>query len=398
MTANASSVAVIGASVAGVGVAHELRRLGFEGEITLADAQPHPPYDRPPLSKSWLTSLDGPPSFYETAHYENLGISLRLGTRAVGLHAGPSPTVALADGASLTADAVVLATGATPRRLPQHLTAGALVHVIREADDAHRLRLALREARSLVVIGAGFIGSEVASICAELGLRVTMVEADPQPFKRVLGSEVAEKVAALHRAHGVELHTGVSVVGVRPGKPGNLVDLSDGQTLVADVVVAGLGATPCVEWLADSPVVVDDGIVCDDVGFTGMQGVYAVGDAARWPRASGQPGRRTEHWTAARDQARIAAQRIAGADDIDDWSAVLPYVWTDLYGSRLQMLGDLAGADEVRFAIVTAEGKFLALYGSEGRLVGIAAVNLAAKAMRMRTQLSARTTLDDVVV
>lgn len=380
------SVLIVGASVAGVGAANELRRCGFTGAITLSDAQHHLPYDRPPLSKAALSDATMPLSFHDEAYYADQRIELALGSAAEALHPDRLE-IRFAAGSSRSADAIVLATGARARRLPARLTNGP-VHVIRDFDDAIAFRALLQPGRSLAMIGGGFIGAEAAATAAKMGLSVTIFDADPLPLSRVLGEAVAMRVGALHSAAGVKLVCGSPVERVERVGERSAVVLTDGSRHEADIVAAGLGAVPNSEWLRDSGVCVADGIVCDDQGRTSRDHVYAAGDVAAWRDHLTNVPHRHEHWTAAREQARIIAQQIAGKPE-SQWKTFVPYLWSDIHGKRVQLLGDSTDSTDVRFVFENPDtGAFVAEYRRSDTLIGVAGLNAAARVMRYASQLA----------
>lgn len=381
-----NQVIIIGASIAGVGAATELRECGYQGGITLIDTQSHLPYDRPALSKAFLTGEVEYETvrFHDEAEYRKLGINLRLGT-AVTRVDGQSRTVVLDNGESLTASHLIIATGARARPFPD---APAGVLTIRELGDALSLKDALVTARHIAVIGGGFIGAEVASSARKLGLAATIYEADALPFIRILGHDVAQRLAELHQDAGVTLKTGVRVKGVSKthGEPFQ-VSLSDGATDAADIVVAGLGALPNAEFLAGSGIDVADGILCDNFGRTSCPNVYAAGDVANWAGSQGVRGKRDEHWTSAREHARIVAHHIAD-HAYARWDEYVPYFWSDMHGKRIQALGCPQHADDCRFVHDDPEkGSFLVEYRRKGVLVGVAGCNAAVKVMKYRQTL-----------
>lgn len=382
-------VLIVGASVAGIGCANELRRCGFAGGITLVDGQPHLPYDRPPLSKAALSGGDTAPHFrfHEAEHYARTQLDLRLGSPASALDT-TAHELTLRDGARLRADAIVIATGARARQFPSVHAAGP-VHTLRDFDDAANLCAMLHAGLHLAIIGGGFIGAEVASSAAARGLHVTIVEADELPFLRVLGPEVGTRLAVLHRATGVELRCGTTVERIDQLASGKRrMELSAGPAIETDLVVAGLGALPNVEWLAGSGLAINDGVTCDAQGRTSAAGVFAAGDAAAWWDAASSRHERHEHWTAAREQSRIVAQAIVGAGEAR-WPDFVPYFWSDMHGKRVQMLGATRGADSVEVVFEDlAKGAFLAEYSSNGRLIGVVGCNAAARAMRYGPRLA----------
>lgn len=380
-------VVVVGASVAGVGVANELRRCAHAGGIVLVDAQEHLPYDRPPLSKSVLLGeeADAGLPFHDAAHYAKLGVELVLGRAAVALDAA-ARTVTLADGTRLEGDAVVIASGARARRFPAGRAEGP-VWTIRDLADAHALRRHLRPGVRLAVVGGGFVGAEVASTARKLGLQVTVFEAAPAPFLRILGPVVAAELAMLHAAAGVRLRCGVTVD--RISRHGNIqrLHLSDGTAAEADLVVAGLGCLANVEWLEGSGLAISNGVICDGFGRTGQEGIFAAGDVAAWFNTMADRHEPQEHWTVAREQARIVAAVIAGTE-ASRWEAFVPYFWSELHGKRIQVLGVTAAVEEVRFVYRDeARGTFVAEYWHHGRLVGVAGCNAGARTMRYLAQL-----------
>ena len=319
------AVVVVGASLAGLRAVEELRHRGFDGPITVVGAEPHLPYDRPPLSKQLLAGEWGLDRVALTVPtpggLDGLGVDWRLGTRAVGLDTARR-RVALEGGEELPYDGLVIATGATPRRLPG--TDGlAGVHTLRTLDDALAIRAELDAgAGRVVVIGAGFIGAEVAATCRARGHAVTLLEALPVPLERALGREMGTVVAELHRDHGVDLRLGVGVAGFEGDGRVERVRLADGSAVPADLVVVGIGVSPATDWLAGSGLALDDGVVCDATTLAApgivvaatSPGGRAAGSASwcasstgttRWPWAPTRPAvcwpsRRSRPATAAR--------------------------------------------------------------------------------------------------
>lgn len=381
------TVTVVGASLSGLYAARELRAQGFEGRLVVIGAEPHPPYDRPPLSKDFLTGRAGEEELALTDAEESAGLDAEwlLGVRARGLDAR-GRTVLLDDGRAVSTDGVVLATGASARRLAGDGLAG--VHTLRTLDDARALRAELtRGPRRVIVIGGGFIGAETASSCAALGHTVTVVEAAPIPLAPQLGAEMAAVCAALHRRGGVELVTGTSVTALRGTAAVRAVALSDGRTLPADVVVVGIGATPNTGWLAGSALALNDGVLCDDGCVTSLPQVVAVGDVAR------VGGTRAEHWTSATEQPRIAVTNLLAGRTVES-AGTVPYFWSDQYGARLQFAGRPQPGDTVRITEgevvdgAPAEGGFLARYEREGRTTAVLAVDRPRPFTRARRELT----------
>ncbi|GAA0835217.1 NAD(P)/FAD-dependent oxidoreductase [Streptosporangium amethystogenes subsp. fukuiense] len=393
-----SDVLIIGGSIAGVRTAEGLRRLSFEGGITILEAGPDLPYDRPALSKQILTGGGSAESVMlrSQADLDKARIELRRGCRGVGLDVG-ARTVRLADGTAIEYSDLVIATGSVPRRLPA-APARPGVHYLRTLQDALDLRDVVDAPARVVVVGAGFIGSEVAAAAAVRSASVTVVEPYAFPLSRVLGDLVGKRLARLHESRGVQLVLGRSVSDVGDdGAGGRRVVLDDGTTLDCDVVVVGIGATPDTDWLAESGLDVADGVVCDEFCRASAPHVFAAGDVARWPNPLYDEPMRIEHWTNAVEQAGVVAWNIARPDSPRAYSPV-PYVWSDQYGSRLQIVGRPRAEDEVRIVLDGPAGDSLvALYVRDGGLAGAFALNAPSQLLALRRALAARTPLDEIM-
>ncbi|MFC9926366.1 NAD(P)/FAD-dependent oxidoreductase [Streptomyces sp. NPDC127190] len=382
------TVAVVGASLAGLSAARALRQRGYDGRLVVAGDEPHRPYDRPPLSKEFLAgTLDAADLALERDD-EELGAEWLLGVRATGLdRAGRA--IRLADGREIRADGVVVATGAAARTLPG--TEGlAGVHVLRTLDDARALRDDLARGGRLVVIGAGFVGAEVAATAYTLGLDVTVMEAAPVPLSGPLGATMGGVVSALHHDHGVRLWCGVGVKGLSGGSRVSAVLLADGRTVPADTVVVGVGARPCVDWLEGSGVPLDNGVRCGADGRTEVAGVVAVGDCANWydPHTGGH--HRVEHWTGALERPDAAVAALLGGGATQPVPPRPPYFWSDQYGVRIQFAGHAAGADSVTVEEGSTDDRsFLAVYRRAGRPVAVLGMNRPRLFTRWRKQLGA---------
>ncbi|MEZ4330846.1 MAG: FAD-dependent oxidoreductase [Myxococcota bacterium] len=361
-------VAVVGASLAGLRLLEALRREGHTGRVTMIGAEPELPYDRPPLSKQFLVDAwEDEKLALARSGVAPLGAEWRLGRRAMALDP-KRLAVTLDDDSEVAADAVVLATGAAARRLPFERGLDGIL-ALRTLDDARRLRDALAAMPRVVVIGAGFIGMEVAASCRAKGCAVTVVEPLPAPLIRGLGPILGERVARRHREAGVEFHLGVGVSGFEGEGRVTGVRLADGRVVPADLVVVGIGAAPCVGWLEGAGLEIDNGILCDATGATSRPGIYALGDCARWlhPRYPARP--RFEHWTSAVEQADVVARRILKGEA--EPHAAVPYVWTDQFDLRLAIAGEFGPEDEMHVCLGALEqDKFLVLFGRAGRLVG----------------------------
>ncbi|MFF7265729.1 NAD(P)/FAD-dependent oxidoreductase [Streptomyces sp. NPDC008159] len=382
------TVAVVGASLAGLSAARSLRKQGYDGRLVVIGDELHRPYDRPPLSKEFLSGVLGESDLALETDGEDLRAEWLLGTRAVGLDARER-TVRLADGGSVRADGIVLATGAAARRLPgSEGLAG--VHVLRTLDDARALRDELAGGGRLVVIGGGFIGAEVASTAWALGLDVTVVEAAPTPLAGPLGEEMGRIVSALHTDHGVRLLCGVGVKGLSGEARVDAVLLEDGRTIPADIVVVGVGARPCVEWLEGSGIALDNGVTCGADGRTSLAGVVAVGDCASWydPRAGHH--RRVEHWTGAQERPAAAVATLLAGGAVEPGVPRPPYFWSDQYGVKIQFAGHAAGADSVTIEQGAADDRdVLAVYRRAGHPVAVLGMNQPRLFTRWRKQLAA---------
>ncbi|MGW0819044.1 NAD(P)/FAD-dependent oxidoreductase [Streptomyces viridiviolaceus] len=380
------TVTVVGASLSGLYAARELRAQGFDGRLVIVGDEPHRPYDRPPLSKDFLTGRtdEAQLALTDAGETAELDAEWLLGIRARGLDAR-GRTVLLDDGRTVSTDGVVIATGASARRLAGDGLAG--VHTLRTLDDARALRAELtRGPRRVVVIGGGFIGAETASSCAALGHAVTVVEAAALPLVPQLGAEMAAVCAVLHRRRGTELVTGVSVAALHGTVAVTGVALSDGRVLPADVVIVGVGALPNTAWLAGSALALHDGVLCDDGCVTALPQVVAVGDVAR------VGGIRAGHWTSATEQPRVAVANLLAGRTVES-ARTVPYFWSDQYGARLQFAGRRQEGDTVRVAegaIVDgapAEDGFLARYEREGRTTAVLSVDRPRSFMRARREL-----------
>ena len=379
---------MVGASLAGLSAARSLRGQGYDGRLVVIGDEIHRPYDRPPLSKEFLAGTLGEADLVLETDDEELGAEWLLGARATGLDRAER-TVRLADGREVRADGIVIATGAAARTLPgSEGLAG--VHTLRTLDDARALRAELARGGRLVVIGGGFIGAEVASTAYALGLDVTVVEAAPTPLAGPLGETMGAIVSGLHADHGVRLLCGVGVKGLSGESRVDAVLMEDGRSVPADIVVVGVGARPCVEWLAGSGVELDNGVKCGADGRTSLAGVIAVGDCANWydPRAGAH--RRVEHWTGARERPAAAVATLLAGGAVEPGVPRPPYFWSDQYGVKIQFSGHAAGADSVTIEEGTAQDRdVLAVYRRAGIPVAVLGMNQPRLFVRWRKQLAA---------
>ncbi|MEU1444488.1 NAD(P)/FAD-dependent oxidoreductase [Streptomyces mirabilis] len=382
------TVAVVGASLAGLSAARSLRKQGYDGRLVVIGDELHRPYDRPPLSKEFLAGTLGEADLSLETDDEDLRAEWLLGARAAGLDRAER-AVRLADGREVRADGIVIATGAVARTLPgSEGLAG--VHTLRTLDDARALRDELARGGRLVVIGGGFIGAEVASTAYALGLDVTVVEAAPTPLAGPLGATMGDVVSALHVDHGVRLLCGVGVKGLSGERRVDAVLLEDGRSIPGDIVVVGVGARPCVEWLEGSGVELDNGVKCGADGRTSLAGVVAVGDCANWydPRAGAH--RRVEHWTGARERPDAAIATLLAGGAVEPGVPRPPYFWSDQYGVKIQFAGHAAAADSVTIEAGAADDRdVLAVYRRAGVPVAVLGMNQPRLFTRWRKQLAA---------
>lgn len=372
---------MVGASAAGLAAVETLRREGFEGEVTLLGDEPHAPYDRPPLSKQILsrTWREDRLPLRSDEDLAALNVDLRLGTEAVGLDTS-ARAVKIASGEALPYDGLIVATGVRPRALPT-----ARGHVLRTLDDALNLRSRLEPGRHLLVVGAGFLGAEVAAAAREIGCRVTLVEPAPVPLAHAVGEAVGRMLATLHLEHGVDLRTGTGVAEVTDDG----VRLVDGEVIEADEVLVCVGSVPNTDWLAGSGLRVDDGLVCDEY-CSAAPGVYAAGDVARWHNPLFGTSMRVEHRTHAAEQGMAAARNLLRGAQGRPFAPV-PYFWSDQYDVKLQAYGYPRGHDEV--ALVEGdldERRFVVAYRTGERLSGVIAAGIPPRTLRSWRQAIAR--------
>ncbi|GAB3003402.1 FAD-dependent oxidoreductase [Amycolatopsis acidiphila] len=385
-------VVVVGASLAGLRACESARREGFTGKLTLVGAEEHLPYDRPPLSKAFLQDDPMPevprlPAASTLA--DALEVDLRLGRPATGLDVEGHRL--LIGETEVSYDALLLATGASPRRLPgsEHL---AGVHTLRTLEDACAVRAALKRGAKTVVVGAGFIGSEVASAARKRGLPVTIVEAQPTPLVRAVGYRAGEALASLHHRNDTDLRCDVGVEALQGSGSIESVRLTDGTELAADLVVVGIGAAPATGWLEGSSLTLDDGVVCDEQLRAGPE-VYAAGDVARWLSPDFDVVLRLEHWTNAAEQAARAIRNLLDPGTATAYHHV-PYFWSDWYGSRIQFAG-LPLGEPVVVAGWWDTDAFTALYRHGDRLIGVLTLNRRADIMKYRGLIARQASWQD---
>jgi NADPH-dependent 2,4-dienoyl-CoA reductase/sulfur reductase-like enzyme len=397
---------VVGASLAGLRAVQAARRAGFEGPLSLVGAEEHLPYDRPPLSKAYLEKTEGGgepevPTFRTEEELRELDLDLRLSTVASALD--PERKVINLDGQGadeLEYHSLIVATGATARTLPgaEELSG---VFTLRTVEDAKAVRAALDSGARTVVVGAGFIGSEVASGARKRGLSVTVLEALPVPLVRSVGEEMGKACAELHRRHGTDLRCGVKVTGLT-SEDGRVtgVSLDGGETVPADLVVVGVGVAPNTGWLSDTGVELherDRGLICDKTLATGLPDVWAAGDVVHFPNELFDGlMMRLEHWTNASEHGSLAAKNALNPGEAKP-AATVPYFWSDWYESRIQFVG-VPQADEIRaVSQELGEEKFLALYRRGDRITGCITIDRPTQIMKFRRMISQRKSWDEAL-
>lgn len=389
------SIVVVGASLAGLRAAETVRREGFTGRLVLVGAEPHLPYDRPPLSKELLAGdWEHDQIVLRRTPYENLELELRLGTPATALDLDRR-TVTVG-GVDLGFDGLVIATGASPRTLPAQPDLDG-VFTLRTIDDCHRLRKRLDEGPRVCVIGAGFIGAEVAATCRKRGLEVTVLEALPVPMMRGVGPVLGEVLAALHRDQGVDLRCDVGVEGFAGDGRVERVLLAGGETVECDVLLVAIGVAPETGWLEGAGLMLENGVVCDET-LLAAPGVVAAGDVARWPNPcfDGEV-MRIEHWTNAAEQGVYAGERLlryARGEPAEPFAPV-PFVWSDQYDVKIQCAGRFGGDDRMEIVSGSVESRrFVAIFERAGRISGVLGFSEPRRVMQYRRMVSERASFD----
>jgi 3-phenylpropionate/trans-cinnamate dioxygenase ferredoxin reductase component len=392
------AVSIVGASLAGIRAAEILRRDGFDGTITLVGDEQRKPYDRPPLSKQVLAGTMEPEKTQLLADdaLDALDLQMMLGRRATALDVA-TRTLTLDGDEELPFDGLLIATGASPRTIggAEHLGG---VYTLRTLEDSLALRKDFESApRRVVVVGAGFIGAEVAATARGRGLDVTMIEALPVPLGRVLGDEIGGVCGDVHRDHGVDLRLGVGVAGLDGADRVERVRLTDGTAIDADVVVVGIGVAPNTAWLEGSGLTIDNGVVCDATTLA-APGIVAAGDVARWPNARFEESARVEHWDHAIEMAQFAARRLLQSDDEATAYAPVPYFWSDQYDRKIQLAGRCRPDDQVQVVTgTTEERRFAAVYGRGGRVVAVLGMNRPRHVMQYRQLIVDGASWDDAI-
>lgn len=378
------TIVVVGTGVAGTSAAITLRAGGFGGRVVLVGAEPELPYRRPPLSKEVLRGVQGPerlrlrpPAFYADQHIE-----LRCGVQATALDP-VGHTVTLSDGERLDYHRLLLATGGRPRVLGS----GPLpdgVFTLRSLADVAPLRARLAAGASLLVVGAGLVGAEVAASAVALGCEVTLLEAARTPLGRLLAPQVATVYTELHRSHGVKVHTEVGITGFGRDCTQVVATGTGGQCFTADAVVLAVGMEPVTGLATAAGLAVDNGIVVDEYGATSAPGVYAAGDVANLPNLQLGGRYRGEHWQQAQNHGTAVARAMLG--DPRPFTEV-PWCWSEQYGVNLQVAGWPQADDHIEVHGSLADLDFVAVHSRAGRLTGAVAVNRAAQLRQLRTMI-----------
>jgi 3-phenylpropionate/trans-cinnamate dioxygenase ferredoxin reductase subunit len=375
--ADAAQIVVVGAGLAGLRTVEELRTAGFAGEITMIGAESRPPYDRPPLSKQLMAGKVDDTSLRE--ELDSLGARVRLRERAEQLSAGSVRT----DQQEYSFDRLAIATGARPIALP----GPGRQRFLRSIDDALELRGLLRPGLRLAIIGAGWIGAELATAAVAKGCAVHVVEAGPTPLAVAIGAEVGARTAGWYASAGVELSVNQRVESVQDGG----LSLAVGGWLAADEVVTAIGVRPEVGWLESSGVALDNGVVVDEQLRSSVPGVFAVGDcAAFWSSRFGRR-LRTEHWDGAlRAPAVLAANLTGGSERYDP----VPYFWSEQFGRMLQYVGHHAGADQLIWRGDPEQARWAVCWLAGQRLIAVLTVDLPKDLMQGRRLIEAGTPVD----
>jgi 3-phenylpropionate/trans-cinnamate dioxygenase ferredoxin reductase component len=384
-------IVIVGGGLAAARTAEQLRRSEYTGPITIVSDEDHLPYDRPPLSKEVLRAETDDVTLKPAEFYDENKITVVLGKGARTVNTD-AKTLTLTDGSELGYDELIIATGLVPKRIPAFPDLPG-IHVLRSIDESMKLRHEAGSARRAVVVGAGFIGCEVAASLRGLGVDVVLVEPQPAPLASVLGEQIGALVARLHRAEGVDVRCGVGVGDVRGTEKVEKVVLSDGTELDADLVVVGIGSHPATAWLEGSGIEVDNGVVCDAVGRASAPHVWAIGDVASWRNTVGHQVR-VEHWSNVADQARALVPAMLGQDA--PAAVTVPYFWSDQYDVKIQCLGEPEATDTVH--VVEDDGrKFLAFYERDGVVAGVVGGGMPGKVMKVRAKIAAGAPISDVL-
>jgi len=395
------TVVVVGASLAGLRAAETLRQDGYDGRLVLIGAEEHLPYDRPPLSKQLLAGRveADQVSLCAADRVEDLDFDWQLGRQATALNVDAHHVV-VDDSERVDFDGLVIATGASARHLPGVPPLDG-IHLLRTLDDCLAIRAGLERVVAgrgrVVVVGAGFIGSEVAATSHSAGAQVTVLEALATPLSKALGEEMGAACASLHHDNGVDLRTGAGVSGFHGQHRVEGVLLHDGTTVEADLVVVGVGVAPNTGWLESSGLKLDNGVVCDSTGHA-APGVVAAGDVARWHNPLFETDMRVEHWTNAAEGGIAAARALLAGPEKAEPYAPVPYFWSDQYDVKIQFCGRARPDDELRVVHGSvADRDFVAAFARHGRLTGALAFNAGREFAGYQRPIARRPSLEEAM-
>ncbi|MGJ8720274.1 MAG: NAD(P)/FAD-dependent oxidoreductase [Salinibacterium amurskyense] len=388
-----AGLVVVGGGIAAIRTVESARAAGYTGAITIVGDEVHLPYERPPLSKQVLTGEFDPRVLFPRSEDDLAGLSadIRLGVKATNLDRARQ-VVSLDDGSDLAYETLVIATGARARPLPFEVPPG--VHVVRTLDDCRAIAQRLSSRPRVAIVGAGFVGLEVAATARAMGSEVTLIEAGRVPLVRALGPVMGANCAALHERNGVRVRTHGRVMGFTSAASVTGVILED-ETVPAELVVVGIGAMPNHEWLQGSGLELGDGVLCSANGQADSSGtIFCVGDVAAWWSSEQNTHVRQEHWSSAVEQAKFVGAAIAGATTPPyDYQ---PYFWSDQYGMKIQMLGTAEPDDTLTvIAGSAAQGKFLAIYSHGQRVTALLSFGLIRELVRARPLFDRRAPLSD---
>lgn len=390
------TVVVIGGGHAGAEAVVALYQLGWREQIVMLSDEPYLPYQRPPLSKAFLkTDLDAASlAIKNAAMYAKIGADIRLNTRVVAIDRERQQVVT-ASGDRQAYDYLIIATGTRPRRLEIPGYPADQVHYLRTLDDARAIKQTLRVGARLLLVGAGYIGLELAASAVQLGAIATVLEAQPRVLARVTCDTMSDFFTALHRSHGVDVRVNAMLASIQPDGAGWIAQLKDGQTIGFDALVAGIGVLPNVELAEEAGLACDNGIVVDETTTTSDPRILAIGDCSNHPNALYHTRLRLESVPNANEQAKVAAATIVGKPIAHD---ALPWFWSDQYDIKLQTAGLSIGYDQTVLRGEPASGQFAVFYLHEGRLIAVDAVNRPADFMMARRHIPAGIRPDPVLL
>lgn len=392
VAADLGRVVIVGGGAAGGRFADALRSGGYEGPVTLLGDELHPPYHRPLLSKEVLASVREVDEILLSSAQElsARGIDFRGGVRATRIDRSRR-IVGTASGEELPYDTLVIATGVQPRAFG-FARFGERVHTLHSSVECQGLRAALDGARSVAVIGCGFIGSEIAASVRELGLDVELVSTTRFALQNAMGPWAGARISDMHERNGVSIRPLSRVVDLAESRDAVSVELADGDRITADIAVIGVGSNPTTGWLEDSGLEIIDGVIVDEHSRTADPRIWAIGDVARRREADGST-HRVEHWTSATEQADALARHLLGKRPSP--MPRVDYLWTDLYGTKIQMLGHFRpGA--VEHVLLDEDSRFIVAYTVDDRLIGVVAQGVAGRFMRFRLPVANGSTITDL--